>query len=79
MNDKNILIPDSDEHRCVMNLNSPDRTSDSSNTIILDVIEAFSGVRSNNQNITSVYLEFKYIDDIDPLYIITIEQTPPDN
>jgi hypothetical protein len=77
LNDIEVLKPTDDEHHVKLTGINPNRTNDGSNNIILDTIAAMASARENDQIITSIHLEFTYIDNPDMIKVEYIPEGKP--
>lgn len=77
MDEINVLEPVSGEYHTKLTATNPDKINSGSNNIILDAISALVATQGNNQIVTSIYLEFTYIDDPSAIKIEYIPEGKP--
>ena len=78
VNDINVLKPADDEHHTKLTGNNPNRTKDGSNNIMLDAIAAMIMTRENDRIVTSIHVEFTYVDDPDMIKVEYIPEGKPE-
>lgn len=73
MDKTDVLEPVSGEYHTKLTASNPDKNNPGSNNIILDAIAALASTREHDQIVTSIYLEFTYVDDPN---VVKIEYIP---